>query len=261
MKYNKNNESVNKYCAGLFDGDGSIFLGIDKDGYISISFEICGDGRVPKVEETLLFLHDHYDIGYISRRTNGMMTWHVGADNAVSLFNRIKKHSVVKARHGERLIELRRQYRQGRTISKETLKRFLRWSRQSTGSLKFKNHFNWAWLAGYIDSDGYVGYKQEVYTGLRFGCNYKKDREALDLIARSTGRTYRYSERDGCIRLDIHMSKDTHATAQKYLPRLLPHLRIKKWQVEQLLNYVKTPKKSNDSWKKNFKHIAPAETK
>lgn len=261
MKYNKNNESTNKYLAGLFDGDGTIYAGIDKDGYISISFEVCGDWRVPKVDETILFLYDHYNMGHVNRRDNGMMTWHVGGDSAVSLFNRIKKHLVVKAKHGERIIELRKQYRAGRKISKSVLKRFLRWSRKNTSSLKHKKHFTWAWLAGYIDADGYIGYKQNIYTGIRFGCNYEKDKAALDLIARSTGREYRYNEKDKCIRLDIYMSKDSQATAQKYIPRLLPHLRIKKWQAEQLMRYVKEAKKPNETWKKNFKHIAPAETK
>ena len=244
MKYRKNNEGKNKYTAGLWDGDGTIYLRPGTHNSLRLTMEICGDSRVKKVEETLLELFDHYGFGRIDRKSTGMMSWVIEGKQAVSLFNIIKKHSVIKAIHGERIINLWYQFRDGRRFSKEALKRWLRWSRKNTGPLKPKKHFNWAWLAGYIDSDGYIGYKQEVYTGIRFGANKDKDHTAIELIAQSTGRPIRYNKRDNTLRLDLHMSKKHKGTAQKYLVKLLPHLRIKKWQSEQLLRYVKTPNKS-----------------
>ncbi len=249
MKYRKNNEGINKYTAGLFDGDGTIYLRPDGRGKLRLTMEICGDSRQKKVEDTLLFLYDHYSFGRIDRKTSGMMSWVIEGTKAVSMFNTIKKHLVVKAIHGQRIINLWNQVRSGRKVSEKVLKKWLKWSRKNTGPLKHKKHFNWAWLAGYIDADGYIGYKQEIYTGIRFGANSKKDFTAIDLIARSTGRKPRYNSSDDTLRLDIFMSKDQRATAQKYIPKLLPHLRIKKWQAEQLMRYCKTKK------------AVPAETK
>jgi len=243
MKYNKNNEGVNKYTAGLFDGDGTIYVRKDYRGKLRLTMEICGDARVKKVEDTILFLFDHYGFGRIDRKSSGMIYWVIEGNKCVSLFNRIKKHLVIKGIHGERVINLWYQVRNGRTPNYKAIKRWLSISRRNTGPIKPKKHFNWAWLAGYIDSDGYIGYKNSIYTGIRFSCNKDKDHEAIKLISNSTGRTYRYSPSDNTYRLDIHMSKDTKATAQKYLVKLLPHLRIKKWQAEQLLHYVNTPKK------------------
>jgi hypothetical protein len=244
MKYNKNNEGINKYTAGLWDGDGIIYLRDNGRGKLRLTMEICGDSRVKKVEDTLLELFDHYSFGRIDRKATGMMSWVIEGNQAVSLFNTIKKHSVVKAIHGERIVNLWYQARNGREVLLPQLKRWLSWSRRNTSSLKPKKHFNWAWLAGYIDSDGYIGYKQEIYTGIRFGANKDKDHSAIELIAASTGRPIRYNKTDNTLRLDLHMSKKHRGTAQKYLVKLLPHLRIKKWQSEQLLRYVKTPNKS-----------------
>jgi hypothetical protein len=241
MKYNKNNEGINKYTAGMFDGDGTIYVRKDYRGKLRLTMEICGDGRLPKVEQTLLQLFDHYGFGRIDRKSSGMIYWVIEGNNCVSLFNRIKKHSVIKAMHGERIINLWYQVRNGRPVNYPAIKRWLTISRKHTGPLKPKKHFTWGWLAGYIDSDGYIGYNQNIYTGIRFGCNKDKDHEAIKLISKSTGRPYRYNPKDNTLRLDIHMSKDTRATAQKYLTKLLPHLKIKKWQAEQLLRYVKTP--------------------
>lgn len=264
MRYNKNNESTNKYLAGLFDGDGTIYLRAASNNNYRLTMELVFDLSKPKVESTMLWLFDHYGFGRLDRKQSKNVTlgyWVIEGSACVSLFNTIKKHSVIKAIHGERIITLWYQLRNGRTTSLPALKRWMTWSRRHTSGFKVKNHFTWAWLAGYIDADGYIGFKQGVYTGLRFVANAYKDVAAIDLISRSTGRSYRYNNRDCTLRLDIHISKDTQGTAQKYLVKLLPHLRMKKWAAEQLLRYVKEAKKPNETWKKNFNHIVPAETK
>lgn len=241
MGYNKNNEGLNKYTAGLFDGDGTIYLRKNISKGLRLTAEIVFNLDEPKVEETMLMLFDHYSFGRIDRKQSKNVTlgyWVIEGKSVISFINVIKKHLVIKGTHAERCISLFTSHREPRI---EALKRWLNWSRCNTTSLKPKKHINWAWLAGYIDSDGYVGYKQEIYTGIRFGCNAKKDGSAIELIAKSFGRTYRLCS-DGCYRLDIHMSKDTKATAHRIIPKLLPHLRFKKWNAEQLMRYVNTPK-------------------
>ena len=240
MRYRKNNEGLNKYLAGLFDGDGTIYVRYSS-GNLRLTMEIVFNLNEPKVEETMYMLYDHYGFGRIDRKQSKNVTlacWVIEGKRAISLFNTIKKHCVIKAQHGERVLKL---YTSNRRPKPSVLKRWLRLSRRNTGSLKPKNHITWGWLAGYIDADGYIGYNPSIYTGIRFGCNAVKDKAAIELISKSFGRPYRYNPKDKCFRLDIYMSKKTKATAQRILPKLLPHLRFKKWNAEQLLHYVKTP--------------------
>jgi len=241
VRYNKNNESINKYLAGLFDGDGTIYCRLSNNR-LRLTMEVVFNLDKPKVEDTMYMLYDHYGLGRIDRKQSKNVTlgyWVIEGKRAISLFNRIKKYLVIKATHGERIIKL---FLSKRDVKHSVLKRYLRLSRRNTTSLKYKSHINWAWLAGYIDADGYIGYNPKIYTGIRFGCNADKDNSAIELISRSFGRPYRYYNSDNCNRLDIYMSKDSKATAQRILPKLLPHLRFKKWEAEQLLHYVKTPK-------------------
>jgi len=241
MKYKKNNEGLNKYVAGLFDGDGTIYVREDGRGKLRLTMEIVFNLNEPKVEETMLELYDHYNFGRLDRKPSKNVTlgyWVIEGMACMSMFNTISKHCVIKATHGARIIKLWLEVRDGRKFNYDAVKKYLYLSRRNTTSFKHKKHFNWAWLAGYIDADGYIGYKQEIYTGIRFGAHTIKDKSALELIAYSTGRPLRECD-DGCSRLDIHMSRKTRATAQKYLPKLLPHLRFKKWNAEQLLRYCK----------------------
>lgn len=243
MGYNKNNEGINKYTAGLFDGDGTIYLRSNGKEGLRLTCEIVFNLDEPKVEDTMLMLYDHYGFGRIDRKQSKNVTlgyWVMEGKTCISFFNTIKKHLVIKGTHGQRIINL---FISKRIPNLKVLKRWLKWSREHTGSLKHKKHINWAWLAGYIDADGYIGHKQTIYTGIRFGCNAKKDGSAIKLIANSFGRTYRMCT-DDCYRLDIHMSKDSKATAHRIIPKLLPHLRFKKWNAEQLMRYVNTPKNS-----------------
>lgn len=240
MGYNKNNEGLNKYTAGLFDGDGTIYLR-ESQKNLRLTAEIVFNLSEPKAEETMLMLFDHYSFGRIDRKQSKNVTlgyWVIEGKSVINFINIIKKHLVIKGTHAERCISL---FLSKRVVKLPVLKRWLHWSRNNTRSLKPKKHINWAWLAGYIDSDGYIGYKHNIYTGIRFGCNAVKDGAAIELIANSFGRTYRICT-DGCYRLDIHMSKDSKATAHRIIPKLLPHLRLKKWNAEQLLHYVNTPK-------------------
>lgn len=244
MKYRKNNEGLNKYVAGLFDGDGTIYVRSNGKGGLRLTMEIVFNLDEPKVEDTMMELYDHYGFGRIDRKQSKNVTlgyWVIEGNSCMSMFNTISKHCVIKATHGDRVIKLWLSARNGRPVNLQAIKRYLNISRRNTTSFKHKKHFNWAWLAGYIDADGYIGYDPSIYTGIRFGAHTVKDKAALDLIAYSTGRPIRECK-DGCSRLDIYMSRKNKATAQKYLPKLLPHLRFKKWNAEQLLRYCKQTK-------------------
>lgn len=248
MKYRKNNESLNKYLAGLIDGDGSIQLIPTKNNYgykPYLTVTLVQGLQYPKAKDTIEMLFDHYGVGNVHYENHkDMVRWCINGDAALTLLNIIKKHLVIKGQHAERLIEKYLSYKgYGNNIKLddtktiEELANFVRWSRDNTGSIKPKNYPAKAWLAGYLDSDGSIT-RYNTTPDIKFNCN-KRDRAALELIQKAYGREITIpKDRPDELSLVYYIGKNK-ALAQKLIVPLLKHLRIKKWKAEQALRAVK----------------------
>ena len=238
MKYRKNNESINKYTAGLLDADGNIHLTVTdsqtSSNIRSVRVQFTGE-RKDKVVETLLNLHDHYQMGrmeYPNTRTN-IVNWTLNGQEAINFLTVIKKHLVIKGQHAERTINL--WYRlKDRTSTVKALARWRRLSRDSTGPIHHKKHLTWAWLAGYIDGDGHISIPKKR---IEFQSNLR-DIAAYELIQHSLGRPYRInykpSIQQDIIRIDLSFTKEHTAFMKGTGVKILRHLRMKRWALEQV---------------------------
>ena len=260
MKYNKNNETTNRYLAGLVDGDGCITCSLSTDKRFSdtywkprlvfiLSLHI---ESYKKAEPTLLFLKDHYGFGSINRDNKGMINWTVYGKQAETLINRIGKHLVIKGTHSQRMISLWKKYQgYGKFIDNETLaqetKDFVVWSRNNTGPIKPKNHISWPWLAGYLDSDGCITRKTGRDSFAIEWNSHERDIAAHSLISKSFGRNIEEIPKKNAIRTRIHFGPNTLATAKNICCPLVKHLRIKRWKMEQALSIVNNPQRLNES--------------
>lgn len=250
MKYRKNNESLNKYLAGMIDGDGSIQLIPAKNKYgikPYLTVTLVQSTVYPKAQETMEHLFDHYGYGNLHYESGDstLIRWCINGDAALSLLNTIKKHLVVKGQHADRLIEKYLSYKgHGNNINLddtktlEELADFVRWSRDNTGPIKPKNYPAKAWLAGYLDSDGSIT-RYTTTPDIKFNC-HKRDKSALELIQKAYGREIKeVKDRPNEISLVYYIGKNK-PLAQKLLVPLLKFLRIKKWKAEQALKAVKS---------------------
>lgn len=233
----KNIETINKYLAGYLDGNGCITVLFEKRNHCNGSkprlvVAMCGCVDYPKMEPMILEMFDHYGFGSIQRRAN-MIYWIISGVQAVSLINRIKQHLVVKGQHAERMLNLYSRYAgYGNYVTNpERLKKYVKMSRDNTGPLKPKNFASKAWTAGYIDSDGYLSHTQRC---LDFGAN-KRDIAALALLSKTYGREVKEG-REGEIRLRHHFPIKDKTLSKRILVPLLPHLRVKRWDAEQILS-------------------------
>ena len=240
----KNNESVNRYLAGYLDGNGTITVLFPKRSHCAgikpnITVKLCCCDEWKKAEAMVLEMTDHYDCGSVHRRTlpsgKQMIFWETTGTVAVSLLCRIKKHLVIKGQHADRMIELFDRFKgYGNYVQPEeaeSLKDYVRWSRDNTGPIRNKQYASFPWLAGYTDSDGYLTVNPKAH--LRFGC-HPRDAAALFLIANTFGRHVKEG-RENEITLDHIFPKKDPTTAKRILVPMLPHLRLKKWDAEQIL--------------------------
>ena len=256
MKYRKNNETINKYLAGLFDGDGNVQVTMshkqDKDKlYHSVGIRfLISLKNTERNNKLLLWLFDHYGFGNITIKPSynrcEMVEWTAYGKEAVTLLKVFKKHSVIKGKHIDRSIYMFYRYKE-RPYSEEALKRYRKWSRDNTTSIKPKKHITWAWLAGYIDSDGSIEHEASRGRAIRFEC-HPRDHSAIDLIAKSFGRTDKIrtyeTNTKGTIcpvyHLILPMGLSDRSLGHKILPNLVPHLKLKRWEAEQILAYYNT---------------------
>lgn len=251
----KNSETINKYLAGLVDADGTITVNFYKSkgvGYKpTLKFILGLSLDNVKSEETLLWLYDNFPYGSINRRhtagthkNSNMITWVVSGDNAMSIINRFKKHLVIKGTHANRMIELFLKYKgYGNTVKTEeelsSIKEYVKDSRDNTTSIKYKNHLTWAWLAGYTDGDGYIGFNEANNNCcIDYNCHIR-DISALEIISRAFGREIIKDSRGDYLRLRHYIGRRSKALADRMLKPMLPHLRIKKWDAEQVLRIIR----------------------
>lgn len=238
----KNNETFNKYLAGLVDGDGCITTNFyktrNKTYKARFHFSIVFDKSIHNVRKHIEEILDYFGVGQIyERKEKNIIIYQVSdAEKAISCVNRIKKHLVIKGQHAERMIDLfKLSQGYGNTYSEEEVKsvrKYVKDSRRNTTSIKPKKHLTLPWFAGYIDSDGYLSFKNRDMV-LDFSCA-KQDLPALQLISKAYGREITEG-RDNEIRLRHYFSKKDATAAKRILVPILPHLRLKRWDAEQIL--------------------------
>lgn len=250
----KINESLVKYLAGLLDADGSLsftfkkyekaedtyFIGItlgltasdavDREGFVENLPAQTGMGGVYRYGDEKQFVSWR-----ISRRAQLEM-----------LLPRLIKHMVIKAQHWQWILDVWRS-RRGSNFSAtevEALKAESKHSRATkVGPLKPKNHPTWAWLAGYLDGDGWyrLSYQKPPHNywqiNVGAGCHIN-DVSALEFIQQAFGGRVWRQETDGNVMVwRRNLGVRDASFALRFLPKVVRHARLKRHKIEQMIRF------------------------
>jgi hypothetical protein len=163
------------------------------------------------------------------------------------LLPRLIKHMVIKARHWQWLLETWRQYRGQEygengvsTEERDELSRRVRESRRNVGPLKPKNHPTWAWLAGYLDGDGYYalrtgkGNRNYVAVGV---CAHKDDASVLEFLQKAFGGNVSDFKKPTLRYWSRNLALSQASFALNFLPNLVKHSRLKKHKIEAMIHW------------------------
>lgn len=247
------NESLIKYLSGLLDADGSLslefrkyrsrdtfFLGlclsvassdaVDENGFIDRLPELTGMGCV-------------YRYGARSQ----FKSWkvHKTAD-LEKILPRLIKHMVVKGKHWQWVLNTWREQK-GVWFSPETRAELTAASKlsriQNAGPVKPKNHPTWAWLAGYIDGDGWYRYQYQKppqnYWQIFVGAvAHDNDIGVLEFLQKSFGGLilkHGQSPKVKTWRRNLGI-KDA-SFALRFLPNLAKHSRLKRHKIDQIIHH------------------------
>ena len=240
-----------KYLAGLMDADGCLSFrftdnycylelslaaseSIDKHGYIDSLAEYAGSISIRE---------------YPGKNWSPSHQWRVSKRSDLNmLIPRLTKHMVVKAQHWNNLFnkwnELRATVLSDKEI--EDLKLWSEESRKIAGPLKPKNHPTWAWMAGFMDGDGYYSMQKGKvkhspnYSSLRIGAVcHKNDRVSLDLIKKAFGGSFK--EEGDVLRWYRNIGPRDKDFAVPFLKKVHSHSKLKKWKIEQMLAFHNNP--------------------
>ena len=251
------NESLVKYLAGLLDADGSLSFSFKPDTnnpgrcYVGLTLKLSASDAVDKkgFVTTLPALTGMGGVtrgGAKSQFVNWIITRRADLE---MLLPRLVKHMVIKAQHWQWLLD---KWRDMRTLSKtvsdlerETLSTESKESRAArVGPIKPKNHPTWAWLAGYLDGDGWYSYRKHFAktTGywqwsMSVGVGaHINDASVLEFLMRSFGGSIQ--KQSETVRVWRHsLGYQNRSFAERFLPNLAKHARLKRDKIDAILHH------------------------
>lgn len=251
------NETLAKYLSGLFDADGSVsfaFLETKKDSGLyrcALRIEISASSAVDRhgfisglPTETgfgATYMRDYRS----AHSDNEFFRWSVQSSRDVEmLIPRLIKHSCVKARHMQRMLDTWRSLR-GADLSQERcdeLREFSKQSRSDSGPIKSKNHPTWAWLAGYIDGNGTLNlakYKSQRNVTCRVSLTcHVGDAHILEFVKKAHGGyIIPHGTNANCMVWKRSLGKSDASYALRFLPKLVRHSRLKRHKLEQMISF------------------------
>lgn len=248
------NESLVKYLAGLLDADGSLafsfkryeknanvhFLGlclslassdaVDRNGFVSKLPDATGMGGVYRYGD-----EQQYIAWKINRRSHLEM-----------LLPRLIKHMIIKAKHWQWLLDMWREQRGANfsSLMRGKLKAASKVSRiQNVGPVKPKNHPTWAWLAGYLDGDGWYRYAYQKpphnYWQMNVGAvAHNNDIGVLEFIQKSFGgNIFEHGQSPNVKVWKRNLGVKDASFALRFLPRVAKHSRLKRYKIDQMIHH------------------------
>lgn len=239
------NETLNKYVAGFVDADGTIAFHFNKtvDGFfrIGLQFGITQIDNRGRGFKLLQFLRDSYDVGSITDvKDKNQKYWKVSGKNDLEKFlPHVIKHMVIKGKHFQRMLDKRREL-SGVNLTQEQvdeLRKFAKESRADTGPTRYKKNASPAWLAGYIDGDGYLRCSDREHW-LKIHVQ-KSDVCSVELIQSTYGGKIYKTTKENIKEFKLNFGASFYGTATKVLKAIIPHLRLKRHDAEMILYWHK----------------------
>jgi hypothetical protein len=233
------NESTVKYLSGLFDADGSISFYFRTHGdknYVSLVLQIA-----QKDKEFL----ESFELGNVTACQKGYSYLRVTDKAELEMtIPRIAKHCLVKGKHLKRMLDKWREVR-GSCLTKEEVDNLKDWSKQSrkdVGAIRQKNYPTWAWLAGYLDGDGWYRFRysqEQNYMSMSVGAVAHPDdaKESLSLIQKQFGGSIRPHGQSNALVWNRNLGVSDSSFALTFLRKLVRHARVKKHKIETMIHY------------------------
>lgn len=231
-------ETESKYLAGLLDADGCLTYGYN-NGYLSLTMCISMSESIDKDGKMAQYLSSKVGSLYTRKRKE---EWSVQNEWVVrkrsdleKLLPHVIKHMVVKGSQWSLMLETFRNYK-GVGITEQDLEALREESSKCRGPLKPKNHPTWAWVAGYIDGDGwYLCRERKYYTERHVGVVAHKDHvEGLKLLHKAFGGVLKDDR--GHVRWIKNLGNRDITFAKRFLKKMVNHSKLKKWKIERLLS-------------------------
>lgn len=237
-------ETEIKYLAGLFDADGWVRF-VNNHGYLHLELGIEQAEGTDRNGSYLKWLHTMG--GTLSHRKRGdwtpTNTWKVHKRAELEmLIPRLIKHCHTKGRHLAWMLETYRRYK-GIRLSDEQIEFYqisATRSREDAGPLKPKNFPTGAWLAGFLDGDGYYMIRERPkQTEIRMGVHTgKQDLPTLEFLQKSLGGTIK--DRGETVEWVRNLGPRDKVFCQRLLRKLLRYNPMKKWKMERILEFHST---------------------
>lgn len=246
-------ESFVKYLAGVIDADGSLSFKFTKYKnyyYCSLIIEIQQSAAIDLKFRMLNHIKDNLlgmgSLSYSDRflpegaKVGRYRIVHRSSLNKI--IPRLCKHLVIKGKHFKRLFIIWRGFKGKHLTLRQVnrLKKYSKWSRTCSGSVKAKSHPTWAWLAGYLDGDGcfYVG-KSRVRSMPIMTLSittHKYDRAGIDLIQKAfKGWISTFKDKPYLYTWQRSLGKQHWSFIKRFLPKVLHYSIIKKHKIERIL--------------------------
>ncbi len=242
-------ESFIKYLAGIIDADGSLSFHFVHKKYCRLRLQISQSEAIDKKFRMLRTLESSLlGIGYltfhgVTKADKPLGYYIIQKRRDLNLIiPRLLKHLVIKGKHFKRMVRVWNGMR-GKALTDQQLlrlKKFAKWSRTCSGSVKAKNHPTNAWLAGYCDGDACFRISQlktQKYPimNVRIAC-HENDIVGLKLLQKAfKGKINTYGSRPWIKEWQRNLGISDSSFAKNFLARVLRYSIIKKYQIERIL--------------------------
>lgn len=251
------NETLIKYLAGLLDADGSLSLSFrcdeNKEGryYVGLNLRLASSDAVDQ-RGFVSALPQDTGMGTISRygSKRQYISWNISKRSHLEMvLPRLIKHMVIKAQHWQYLLDVWREGRkESKTCSTEERIALTAASKESrrlrVGPIRPKNHPTWAWLAGYLDGDGWYTYTSGVYKGYRQwrmevgACSHINDAGVLEFLQRSFGgRIKCHSQSNNAMVWKRALGYQNRTFALGFLSKLARHSHLKRHKIDAMIHH------------------------
>lgn len=162
-KLKKHSEQLNKFVAGFFDTDGSIFIYKDRE-HLAVRASIAQAASNDPDFEIMRALHKHYKMGtlvyYFNTAGTSACQLNLNMKETAKLFNIIGKHLVIKATYYETCLYIVEEKLKLSNPQYQDLRCMLKQDRAGSKYFKKPKHLSWAYTAGVLAGDGHLRCKR-----------------------------------------------------------------------------------------------------
>lgn len=229
-----------KYLAGLLDADGCLHYS-NNNGYLALTLSCSMSESIDREGKFARYLESKVGSLYTRKRDDNWAVqneWVVRKRRDLNVtLPHIIKHMVVKGAKWAIMFNRFQEY-QGVKITDDTVQILRDEVADVYGPVKAKKHPTWAWVAGYIDGDGWYIRRDrqgKLNTEMHVGAVSHPDADqGIQLLYKAFGGVVK-SDSKGYTRWIKNLGIRDKEFAIYFLKKMVNHSRLKRYKIEQLL--------------------------